>query len=397
MKPWTSWSLRSGISILVVALFGAAGVALLSPAAMGSAAGVHSARTSFQPPTFLAGTDCPSTTVCYIVGQDSAGGGEIVATQDGGNTWSVQTVPSGVGGLGGIACVSTTACYAVGTMTGGGAAFLGTVDGGTTWTTGGIPTKVDAFGNISCPGASTCFVTASESADVKLVYVSVTTDGGASWHTKPLHGDGRESAGGIACTSDLTCFMTGELITDGGPKRGPSSFSAQAAFQPISSSGLLFETSDGGDTWVDKSRSLSNEIGSLGGVTCPSTAICFASGQIGGGEGVIETRNSGASWSVLNGLPEQLGFLAAISCPTNRVCFGAGATGGNDAGVVVATSNGGTTWTNERVGIPYALQSISCPSKEICFATPFDSENDGGQIATTDDGGSTWTVETVPS
>lgn len=48
-------------------------------------------------------------------GQGSAAAGVILASTDGGTTWTSQPVPSGVVGVDGVNCSSTDTCYAVAT------------------------------------------------------------------------------------------------------------------------------------------------------------------------------------------------------------------------------------------------------------------------------------------
>jgi len=68
---------------------------------------------------------CPTTTVCYAVGGNSSGTGDILKTTASGATWTKQTLPSGTGDLFGIACPSATRCTAVGL-----GSVITTTDGG---------------------------------------------------------------------------------------------------------------------------------------------------------------------------------------------------------------------------------------------------------------------------
>src|SRR2546423_578306 len=73
------------------------------------------------------GVACLSTSICYAVGD----GGTLLATTDGGQTWTGESQGSGTShSLNGIVCPSTSMCYAVG----GGGTLLVSKDGGQTWT-----------------------------------------------------------------------------------------------------------------------------------------------------------------------------------------------------------------------------------------------------------------------
>jgi photosystem II stability/assembly factor-like uncharacterized protein len=81
------------------------------------------------------GIACPSKNTCFVTGSANPSQGAITNTTDGGNTWTLQTVPSGTGNLSGIACPSTSNCYAVGATYPGesGAMIIATTDGGAGW------------------------------------------------------------------------------------------------------------------------------------------------------------------------------------------------------------------------------------------------------------------------
>ena len=68
-----------------------------------------------------------SSSDCWAVGSESAnvGAGFVVATINGGSTWSSETVPSGIGPLYAISCTAASDCEAVGAdPTGGYAASI---------------------------------------------------------------------------------------------------------------------------------------------------------------------------------------------------------------------------------------------------------------------------------
>ena len=75
--------------------------------------------TSWQPLSLPSGFNsssgiaCTSTNDCFLLAAGSSGSA-ILATTDGGSTWTNDPIPAGIGSLDDIACPSPSACYAVG-------------------------------------------------------------------------------------------------------------------------------------------------------------------------------------------------------------------------------------------------------------------------------------------
>lgn len=131
---------------------------------------------------------CPSSSVCYAVGTN----GKIVATTNGGSTWTGQT--SGVTQtLNGIACSSTTTCIIVGNA----GTVLGTTNGGSTWTaqTSGTTQALDS---VACASASVCYAVGESGT------ILVTTNGGSTW-TAQTSGT-TQTLYGITCPSTGACY-----------------------------------------------------------------------------------------------------------------------------------------------------------------------------------------------
>jgi hypothetical protein len=93
----------------------------------------------------LNGISCPSTTICFAVGSN----GTIVATSNGGTTWTAQTSGTPYD-LKTISCPSATTYFAVGYW----GTIVATSNGGTTWTTQTSGTT-DELRGISCPSVTT--------------------------------------------------------------------------------------------------------------------------------------------------------------------------------------------------------------------------------------------------
>ncbi len=106
-------------------------------------------------------------------------------TSDGGVTWQETPVLDGAqASLSGVTCATSTECYAVGgtlggtIVTPGTAVLLATQDGGQTWSQVTIPSGFTTVADISCPGAGACFALAGAQSSVTglLTGVSVLTN-----------------------------------------------------------------------------------------------------------------------------------------------------------------------------------------------------------------------------
>ena len=100
----------------------------------GPPAGVNGWRLSAFYPSISAGAThivCPSTTDCYVIGIYGA----MYDTKNGGNSWNNETAPSPVFELADISCPSTTTCYVLEFQSQTGPeALIATTDGGISWT-----------------------------------------------------------------------------------------------------------------------------------------------------------------------------------------------------------------------------------------------------------------------
>jgi photosystem II stability/assembly factor-like uncharacterized protein len=146
---------------------------------------------------------CVNATTCVTTGYVSTapgkGIGAIAVTDDDGATWAAATVPQGTGLLHGVSCATPLTCIAVGTksttitdVAQSQGEILASTDGGHTWTAITAPPGIDDAFAVSCPTASTCASvgtvwtrpTASTPTTPQTPTGSVvtTTDGGVTWH-----------------------------------------------------------------------------------------------------------------------------------------------------------------------------------------------------------------------
>ena len=118
-------------------------------------------HTQSLPPNVvdLSAVSCPSSSSCTAVGRSSIGS-LIIETSDGGQDWFPQSVPPGIDFSpdGGVSCPTTSACAAVGqSIINGSAAIVATIDGGTSWSTQSIDVPaLDSLTEVSCASPSVC-------------------------------------------------------------------------------------------------------------------------------------------------------------------------------------------------------------------------------------------------
>jgi len=246
-------------------------------------------------PVNLSRASCPGVDYCYAVG-----GGQILATTNGGATWAVHLSETN-NNLAAISCPSKSVCFAAGNP------VLLTTNGGGTWTS--KPTgSSDTLAAISCPTATTCFAAGSSS-------ILATTNQGASWVNQftpsfPLLG--------ISCASASFCVAVGLQ-------------------------GEIARTLDGVH-WTSQVLHTPD----LHDVSCPTTTNCIS---VGNGSTILATANSGASWSQQT-VPAGHDF-SSVSCLSSSLC---------DAGTFQGEIfDGPGTWTREAAIDPiYALEGMSC-------------------------------------
>ncbi len=283
----------------------------------------------------LSSISCPSITTCYAVGAGSSGSGVVAATTDGGSSWRQQVAPGGMYGLYGVACPSITTCYAVGLEPRlGESAFragviVATINGGVTWTSENTPQGVSQLNAISCPSTTTCYAAGGGAASGVIV---VTTDGGFTWSTQSATA-AVGVAVGVACPSTTTCHAVGNdqpgeaglflSTTLGGaawvlvntpllvptartfdyvggiacPSMGKCYVTSNV--QRMSGRALsasVISTADGGSTWTNESPP--SGVVSLSGVACPTTSVCYATGvNLFNSTIVISTADGGSTWA----------------------------------------------------------------------------------------------------
>jgi photosystem II stability/assembly factor-like uncharacterized protein len=275
---------------------------------------------------------CGSDTLdCWIVGMDKYDG-LVYATTNGGQSWALQPLPAGVEQLNGISCPTADDCVAVGGTAAFGGAIATTTDGGATWT---LETTAEGPLNaVSCSSAADCLAAGGLEKSVILA----TTDGGTSW-VEDSNYPATNGFDSVSCPTSLDCYVGGFI--------GPG---AQDDTEPV-----VDATTDGGETW---SLQQVPGVGTLyvDSLSCPTSSDCMASNT----ESLIETADGGKTWTALNSATSPLAanFVRSVVCPTTSTCYGAGGTGNGDGNGVVFTSRDalglgctGSLPTNSAIGL----------------------------------------------
>jgi len=342
---------------------------------------------SLPPPVqSLRGVACATAKRCWAVGSTSATssgsfGPALVATTDGGATWTVQPIPPTVGYLAGVACASPRSCTAVGQVgqTGvGPGAILTTTDGGTIWTLQTVPTGTTDVTAVECRPAGRC--TALGVVAGRVTTLSPTSSRG--WVAQGALPAQAAVATALTCTDGSHCWATAAQPVDVGHAVG-----------------IIAETADGGTTWtlqpvpagtgalqgIDCTPGRSSEsVSGSGSTTTPNPAgigaICTAVGTtataVGGartGQGVVLTSaNGGSTWTSVSVTPTAADLLG-VSCRAGP-CVAVGTTVATapEGGVVVLTSSApasGATWHRAAVAsVALPLTGVACVSLSACVA-----------------------------
>lgn len=204
----------------------------------------------------LHGIACVDSSRCWAVGHTVGIEGvgrsnpAILATTNGGQTWTGQSVPASVTGLDAIACPSLGVCQAIGTngssQSGGagtnGAAAISTTDGGTTWTLGTVPSSVVGITALSCATPRYCRAAALTGTQYPYTPVGmVTTDAGVTWDTEALPA-GLIEIDAIDCPAATSCIgggFDGKNAGQGGGNTSGVILSSQSPTPPDSTTTSL--------------------------------------------------------------------------------------------------------------------------------------------------------------
>jgi photosystem II stability/assembly factor-like uncharacterized protein len=141
----------------------------------------------------LSGLTCATQTRCLLVGDatpgDGSASGVIIASDDGGLTWTFEKAPAGTTFLNAISCPSAAQCAVVGggieARGGSDQDIVTTSDSGQTWTSHFVPASAVGLDGVSCPSVTSCvgvgFGLSTSDPTAEPAAVVVTADAGATW------------------------------------------------------------------------------------------------------------------------------------------------------------------------------------------------------------------------
>jgi photosystem II stability/assembly factor-like uncharacterized protein len=237
-------------------------------------------------------------------------GGTIQRTTDGANSWT--QVGSSTRGLNALTFVNPTTAFAVGDK----GTLLESTDGGATWTTRPLAlppgTAVPDLEHISCSDTLNCLISAADSRSLIR-----TTDGG----------------------------LTGSTVTPSSQMLSDVAFSTGTDVVGVGSNGATVLSTNGGAQFPTMISG-----GSQMPVSDSAGAPLRAGGAVGdayllGQKGQIEaTTNGGASWTVLR-TPSN-GDLVDVAFPSAVTGYAV-----TDDDVLRKTANGGGTWSSLDAGV----------------------------------------------
>jgi len=322
----------------------------------------------------LSGIACATSIDCVAVGSTNPPHPRTLAVHWNGAGWKVVTSPNPVGvfasELTNVACSTAQACVAVGRY------FVHSYESstalaerwdGNSWslvatrdkprTGSGEGTELSG---ITCVTAAACFAVGSITSNFDSA-PRVERWNGQSWSVVPIDDPNQftsENLASITCASTASCIAVG------------SSFY-----------GTLIEKWDGSH-WSEIPAG--GSASELTAISCPTATTCFAVGGSAPGfryfsdnAGLIERWN-GTSWKIVaspDAVPAY-GFaqLRGISCPTTASCFAVGVIGSTNGNYNMLIKRwDGTRWTRVPVPDPpgvssTVLRAVSCPSASSCFA-----------------------------
>lgn len=218
----------------------------------------------------------------------------------------------------------------------------------------------------------------------------VTTNGGASWTGYTGQWASYISVTSISCVSTSVCWAAG--IGEGG-------------------AGEVIESTDGGQTWTEKSPAFLADSGGTrmpNAIDCVSATTCWLAGidQITSDTPEVdETTDGGATWTAFTNLPAITKYnsigtygLNGISCTSALTCVVVGGLNYPEGKAqVIATTDGGATWSlspDPTLAGLQQLDSVSClpvaGALPTCHAVGLTAAASGAAEITSTDGGVTW-------
>ncbi len=272
-----------------------------------------------------------------------SGGGDILATTNGGATWTTQS--SGTHAfLWGVAFSDRAHGWAVGEA----GVILATSDGGATWNAQSSGTS-ELLYDVAFSDATHGWAVGEAGT------ILATSDGGATWNAQ---------------RSRISTWLHGVAFSD------------RAHGWVVGEAGVILATSDGGSTWNAQSSGSSARLYDVAFID--PTHAWVVGYDMGLSSGVIlATTNGGATWNAQrSGTNERLRGVA-FSDAAHGWAAGWG-------GTILATANGGATWSAQSSATSADLEAVAFGNATRGWAAGY-----SGTILATTDGGATWGAQSV--
>ena len=324
----------------------------------------------------LRGVSFSDTAHGWVVGD----GGYVSRTDDGGVTWT--TPDSGVTqNLYDVSFTDATHGWAVGLN----GCIIATSDGGVTWGAQISGTTQHLLGVVFASSSRGWAVGAAGT-------ILSTTDGGLTWNAQASGvtewlddvefvsssvGWAVGNAGTIVGTTNGGATWTPQVSGTTGDLNVVTFADAQHGWA-VGNGGLVLTTADGGADW-------NPQASGIGQFLCGAVAFDATHALAVGGLGrTIVTTDGGLTWKCAR---------LATDRDLHGVCF-VDATHGwavGAAGVIVATTDGGLSWTAQASGTAYRLNDVCFVDRLHGWAVGYHAT-----ILVTSDGGVTWNAQTSP-
>lgn len=267
--------------------------------------------------------------------------GRVMATADGGATWSQMSSPTSAN----LKSVRFPLDFRTGYAVGDGGTLLKTTDGAT-WSSLSSGTTVN-LNSVSFPQNILIGYAVGDGGTILK-----TLDGGASWGAQ---------ASGTTENLNSTFFLADR-------RNGLA----------VGATGTITRTTNG-TAWALRTSGTTEDLYGVAFLGDNRTAYA-----VGANGTLLKSADVGASWTaVASGVTVA---LRAVSFPTTAVGYAVG-----DAGTVLKTTNGGQVWTTLATGTGANLRSVSFAEGPAAGL----AVGDNGAFIRTTDGGETWTAGTA--
>jgi photosystem II stability/assembly factor-like uncharacterized protein len=217
-------------------------------------------------------------------------------------------------------------------------------DNGETWTEQGTGFTQMNFRGLASPDGQTIFAIGNAGA-------LITNNGGDTWSTVDL-----------GTTENLrSIFFLNEDVGYLGMDRG-----------------IIYQTVDGGETWVDMQANLQS-AGSVSNIHFVNEDLGFVAGF----NYMQVSYDGGENWLYVDGFEPAPGVLFQIqeiqflNDSVGYIC--------GDVGLMYKTTDGGATWTEQETGTTESLQDLKFINEDVGFACGFEAT-----VIYTLDGGENW-------